>query len=313
MPATASLRALLTGLIDYAGLFPPAGLAMGPAVRNYATYLEGPHAWMLGRFICPASRLEEFRREAAPLLPREVLEGDPPWRVSVLIDGDLDENLDSVFAFNHEHADPERGLAVIDAVEVKAPAGATADRLDDLLERVPDDIFPFVEIPTGTQGGGGDPRGLVAALAGSGAGAKIRTGGITPASIPSPGEVAEFICACDAAEVAFKATAGLHHPVRGEHALTYEPASPRAVMHGFLNVFLGACIFHKEVPCREELVLLLEETDASRFRFDDRSAAWRNRQISTVDIAEVRDTFALSFGSCSFEEPVEDLVRLGLL
>lgn len=311
MPAVPeSLRALLTGLIDYAGLFPPAKLPMQPAVQNFACYLAGPHSWALGRFICPVSRLEEYRREASPLLPLDIIDSLPPWRISALIDGELAENIDSIFAFNHEHAEPARGLAVIDAVELKLPPDADAERIDDLLENIPDDIFPFIEVPVGPDA---DFRGPIAALAGAGAGAKIRTGGITPEAFPTTEAVARFITACDAADVPFKATAGLHHPIRAEYNLTYEPNCPRGIMHGFLNVFFGACIFHKEVPPHEELVALLEETDPTRFRFNDRSAAWRNRQLDTTDIADVRDTFALSYGSCSFEEPIEDLKRLGML
>jgi len=35
--------------------------------------------------------------------------------------------------------------------------------------------------------------------------------------------------------VPFKATAGLHHPLRCIHPLTHEPNSPAAAMHGFLT------------------------------------------------------------------------------
>ena len=53
----AGLRALLEGVFDYAGLFPPARLDMAETVRNYARYLDDEHAWMLGRFIVPTARL----------------------------------------------------------------------------------------------------------------------------------------------------------------------------------------------------------------------------------------------------------------
>ena len=56
----ASLRALLSGVVDYAGLFPPAGLPLDQAIRNYARYRQGSDAWMLGRFVIPAARLAEF-------------------------------------------------------------------------------------------------------------------------------------------------------------------------------------------------------------------------------------------------------------
>jgi len=66
---TEALRALLAGAIDYAGLFPPAGLDMPEAARNYANYRSGPHAWALGRFIVPSARLNEV---------------DPDWKCVVL-------------------------------------------------------------------------------------------------------------------------------------------------------------------------------------------------------------------------------------
>ena len=74
--------------------------------------------------------------------------------------------------------------------------------------------------------------------------AKIRTGGVKPEAIPAPSKVAAFITACAERRLPFKATAGLHHPVRGNYPLTYETSAPQAVMHGFLNVLmaLGVCL-----------------------------------------------------------------------
>src|SRR6185503_6096765 len=111
------------------------------------------------------------------------------------------------------------------------------DEIDDRLDQLPEDLFPFVEFPAEVVNGG-DARGFIAALAGHSAAAKVRTGGVTPEAFPAPGKLAEFISACHGAGVPFKATAGLHHPVRAEYPLTYEPGCPRGVMHGFLNVFL---------------------------------------------------------------------------
>src|SRR4051812_8134371 len=57
----ASVRTFLSQIIDYAGLFPPAKLPLEDAVR---TYLHGrkisPERWMLGRFVCPTTRLHEL-------------------------------------------------------------------------------------------------------------------------------------------------------------------------------------------------------------------------------------------------------------
>ena len=143
----------------------------------------------------------------------------------------------------------------------------------------------------------------------AGAFAKLRTGGLKPEAIPGVADVAAFIRACAERRLPFKATAGLHHPVRAAHPLTYEPDSPRAVMHGFLNVFLAAAFaLHGD----RDIEPVLAETDPAAFRFDDR-AHWRDRSLSAGEVREARSHFAHSFGSCSFDEPVRDLEALGLL
>ena len=135
--------------------------------------------------------------------------------------------------------------------------------------------------------------------------AKIRTGGITPDAFPAIGNVAEFLRACKAKGVAFKATAGLHHPLRCVRPLTYEPNAALGTMHGFLNVFLAAAMV-------DDAEAILRETDPTAFRFDDDGASWRDRRVSIDDLKAMR-RFATSFGSCSFEEPIDDLKELGWL
>jgi hypothetical protein len=139
--------------------------------------------------------------------------------------------------------------------------------------------------------------------------AKVRTGGVKPEAIPAVADVAAFIRACAERRLAFKATAGLHHPLRAEYALTYAADAPRAVMHGFLNVFLASAFaWHG----RRDIEPVLAETDAAAFRFDDR-AHWRDWSLDAAQVREARTQFAHAFGSCSFEEPVRDLETLGLL
>ncbi len=143
----------------------------------------------------------------------------------------------------------------------------------------------------------------------AGAFAKIRTGGVTPDAIPSVDSLAAYILACAERRLPFKATAGLHHPVRSNRALTYEADSRCAIMHGFINVFLAAAFAWQG---QRHIHDLLAETDPAAFRFDEH-AHWRDWSLSVDQIAEARRNFAHSFGSCSFEEPVEDLKRFGWL
>ncbi len=314
---TRSLRTLLSDIVDYAGLFPPAGLGMQTAVENFARAGAGEHEWMLGRFVCPSGRLRELSQSGAALMPgtfatsgyRERAEISEPWGVSVLLDGSdiakLRSELLLVEEFNDRHSREEAGLARIDMAEVKV---ADVHQIDPALDEIPEDVFPFFEFPVTT-----DCRGFVAALAGNSAGAKIRTGGIVGNAFPTPDEVSAFLQACAAADVPFKATAGLHHPVRGCQRLTYEPDSASCTMHGFLNLFVAATLVRAIKPDENLTRLVLQEEDLSNFRFSEEILGWKEFLADVTDVALARESFALSFGSCSFDEPVEDLRRLGLL
>lgn len=314
---TESLRALMTGLIDYSGVFPPAALGMPEAVKNYATYLAGEHAPVLKRFICRASALPQLSEHGGIVMPgtyatsgyTEMAGIADPWSVSAVIDGELDKCLDLIDAFNERHESIDHGQARVTAIEMKI--GEVGD-IDDALDEIPSDLAVAFELPSAVVFGG-DPRGFVAALAGGEACAKIRCGGVTPELIPPTEGVAAVINACAIAEVAFKCTAGLHHPVRAEQRLTYDEHPPRAVMHGFFNVFVGAMLVRTRAISPAELVQVLEETDPSAFTFDDDGCAWRGNMVPTDRVARCRESFCLGYGSCSFTEPIEDLRELGLL
>lgn len=309
-----SVRTLMAGLIDYAGLFPPAKLSMQAACEAYARARMGEHAWVLGRFICPASRLAELSKVAAVMMPgthatsgyREHADVLEPWRVSALVGDDVPGDIARIGEFNQRHCAEDRGLAAVDAVELRA---ASAEQVEQALDAIPDDLFPFFEVPVI----GADPRGLVAALAGSAAAAKIRTGGVTADAFPTPDQVAAFLVACAAAEVPFKATAGLHHPVRAEHPLTYEPGCPRGVMHGFLNVFLAATFVRCTGADGRRAAEVLSCTDPRQFHFTEEGVRFGGLFAEDTCLAESREAFALAYGSCSFDEPITDLRGLGLL
>ncbi|MDX9910240.1 MAG: hypothetical protein RBS39_00265 [Phycisphaerales bacterium] len=308
-----SLEALTGGLIDYAGLYPPAKLDMQASVENYARYAQSEERAMLGRFICPASRLREFSKAAAPLLPgtfatsgyREHADHMEAWPVSVVADVSLDEAIDLISRFNEHHDREEHGLATIDAIELRP---MPIEEVDATLEALPDELMAFFEIDWRT-----DPRGAIASLSGTGCAAKIRTGGVTPDAIPPANAIARFINACSLADVPLKGTAGMHHPLRSEHGLTYEPDAPRGVMHGFVNFFLACALLHDRAIDEDAAARVLSETDPGAFDFDDARASWRGRSASLEALARARQHLALSYGSCSFEEPVSDLRELGWL
>jgi hypothetical protein len=144
-----------------------------------------------------------------------------------------------------------------------------------------------------------------------GAFAKIRTGGLVASAIPSSPDLMEFMTQCRRLSTAFKATAGLHHPLGGNHRLTYASDSPSARMYGFLNVLFAAC-WLRQGGSREIALAALEETDPQAFSWTD-SGSWKDHSVDANQIVAARRSFIHSFGSCSFVEPVEELETLGWL
>ena len=288
-----ALHALLEGLIDYAGLFPPASLDMQAAVRNYSAYRASDEAWMLGRFVVPAQRLAEFSSAFAEACCDEQTS---PWLLSVLSTGDAAENTGLVSSFSE-------GAAFLDAIELKV---VNAAQVEEQLAAMPSDMPAYVEV-TAQQ-----IDGVLPVLKKSGVRAKIRTGGIAADLIPSAQEIAHFLFGCANAKVPFKATAGLHHPLRSMQNLTYDESSATAMMHGFVNVFVAATVAYQGASV-DEMIDVLNEQSSTAFQWEKYMLKWHNYFLSAKQIKAARQNFAISFGSCSFTEPVDDLKTLGWL
>jgi hypothetical protein len=301
-----SLRDLLSGLIDYAGLFPPAALDMRTATRKYAEYRESEYRWALGRFVVPVARLDEFEKAVEGILPDGGWEGDEFWRLSALSGGDLSSDLNRIAEFNKKCAtlDSPAGVAIIDAIEIKAARPAD---IENAMKLTPAKLTPYFEIPIGD-----DPSELIKSVAETEARAKVRTGGVTADAFPASFDLARFIKICAEEDVPFKATAGLHHPLRSVNRLTYAPDSASAMMHGFLNVFLAAAFAQSGMDV-DRLVELLEEKSPEAFQFDSGGVTWRDEMIVRGQLRNSRNLLAIAFGSCSFEEPIEDLKKIVLL
>jgi len=297
-PSTA-LAALLENVLDYAGLFPPASLDMRAVVTRYAEHVAGPAAWMLERIIIPVARLDEFEEHARALLPRDGY----PWPLSCLTvaasDPALPRDLERIAAFNTRHAQSGDGLAEVDFIEVKA---ATSEEIERAVDLIPEEIVPFFEIAPGPQ-----MRGLVAAIAGTGAGAKIRTGGVTKDLYPAAEAVASFLAACAGADVPVKATASMHHPLRTHNA------SSGALEYGFLNFFLAAAVAYVAGEDEGRIRAILDLREAGAIRFEGDRVTVGGVTLRDEEIEHARMAFAISFGSCSFDEPVAELTSMGLL
>jgi hypothetical protein len=295
-----AIDALVSGLIDYAGLFPPASEDMRKALEHYASYREGRDRSALGRFIVPVSRLKELEDAGTDLMPRGP--GSDPWRLSALVAEDIRAAGEEMLKFNcHHWSDSKVGHALIDVVELKA---STVEEVEQRRSKIPAFFTPYFEIPLK-----GDVRPLVHAIAQAGARAKVRTGGVTPESIPPATAIIDFIVACRSERVPFKATAGLHHPIRGPYRLTYERDSAVGTMYGFVNVFVAAALIYAGVS-ESTAIAALEESDPHAFVFKNDAILWRDKRITSGQIEAARQEFAVSFGSCSFREPIDDLTPL---
>lgn len=261
-------RKLFGGLIDYAGVFPPADLGLAEALRLYRRAADGTHGWMLGPCLVTAGHLGRL----------------PPGRTAPFLAVVLDHPARQVGARRD-----------IRWIETPVSAEAAGEQVRSAAAKSP---VVYAESP--------DPAhpaylGTLAALRGEGldARAKIRTGGSGPRSFPSVERLARFIESALALGVPFKATAGLHHPIR-------RPSRPDgATEHGFINLL--AAVRAALAGDGDAARGALRESDPGRF--DPHSAVWRGVGRG-IDPGAVRRVFR-SFGSCSFDGPARRLHRLG--
>ncbi len=286
-----ALRTLVAGVVDFAGLFPPASLPMDDAVANYATYRASDDAWMLGRFVVPVARLDEW----AASMSRLAHDSAGAWhgaRLSALLSGEFAREADQIVAFNVQ---APFGVQ-IDVTEgrVHSPDAVLA-----LAAALPDGVMLYCEIPHRD-----DPAALLQAVHTAGVRAKIRTGGVTPDAFPTPTEIVRFLRRCYEFGVTAKATAGLHHPLRGDYRLTYAPDAIRGTMYGYLNVFLAAAAIGAGLA-DDAATLILLSTDP--VQVDDDVIRVAGFSLSAAALEAARRDSLVAFGSCSFREPLDEL------
>jgi hypothetical protein len=279
-----AIECLLADLFDYAGLFPPACLDMHSAVRNYLEYSCGSHAQALGRFVVDLNRFPYLWDAAGDYL-RTI-------RLSLLA------------AANSDWSEVQRILDqgyCVDSIEIKAAAPA---EILCLAKAIPAGPEVYFEVPWSHA-----RMEMLDAIAAAGGRVKVRMGGTQPDAFPSTKAVAELLKDLAERRLAFKATAGLHHPVRARHPVTGAPESPTATMHGFVNFACAAALAHFGSEAAE-LHSVLEEEDPDAWRIELDSITWRSRQWSADQLRTLRKEFLISVGSCSFTDPMRDLEAL---
>ncbi|HEY1429190.1 MAG TPA: hypothetical protein VGF18_06425 [Candidatus Tumulicola sp.] len=301
------VRAAFSRLIDYAGLFPPAALDERSALDEYDATVAGPNEWLVGRFVAPLSRLEALA---------VLRDAERPLAVTLILDVDRDARrwFDSLAAAVADAGSirAEGSEIAIQALEVPLPsvqavresADAPVAQAAALLERSRLQGLPvYLELPTGIEGERLDSA--MSALARSGLYAKVRCGGTVAEAFPSVERVAEFVAAAARHNVAFKATAGLHHPVRHVDPTT------GFTMHGFFNLVAAAALAPDIAPA--DLTAVVAEEDPQAFSFDESALRWRDRRVDIGELGRMRSHAFHAYGSCSVQEPVDDLTALGVM
>lgn len=303
----AGLRALLDGLIDYAGLFPPARLPLATALANYARYRDTPERWMLGRFILPAGQLAAL--DEGLMAP---FTSDKPLTLSLLCQTWADD-----LAAARAATARWGSRLQIEALETRLPPTAA-----------PTDYLAATDRALHTTGFAGRPvffelpfdahwearlEPTVAALAayrstsGAAAGFKLRCGGLTSDSVPTPRQVAQALLVCRDQGAPLKATAGLHHPWR-----RLDP-DLGVLTHGFINLFGGGALAQAGDLNLEATTAILTATEPASFHFSAAGLRWGAWTADAAHIQTARQTLLPAFGSCSFDEPRADLRAFGWL
>lgn len=290
-----STQALFSSIVDYAGLFPPAKLDLQTAMKTYDRAQSSPQHWLLGRFIVPTSRLQTFQDLLLTFSQTSDEHHEAYWSLSVI----LTEGWEIALA--------EQASLMQRILAVEIPPLSPLD-IERVMLRLPVGVEAFFEIPL-TE----NLTPYLKVLKQTGAFAKIRTGGITIDAFPSVIQLSQCMAAFADAEIPFKATAGLHHPLPAHHPICYEPDSPLAKMHGFLNVAVTAALLYQQRLSPADTLGVLQESSVEAFQFTSEGIAWRDRVVTIATIENARQQFFRSFGSCSFDEPVSGLKELNLL
>lgn len=288
----ASARALMAGAVDYAGLFPPAQLPLADALAEYRRALAGADAWMLGRFIVPAVQLSVL----ADAVGRDAHDGRG-WTVSAIVREHMDEDAAAVQAFNQRAANQH---VRVDTIECRP---SSSDSITWLAKTFSPAFTVHVEV-----GVGPTARDDLRVVARHQLRAKVRTGGLAPDAFPAPASLVAFIESARDVGVPFKATAGLHHAMRGAYFLSDEIGAPSATMHGFVNLMLATAAVGERLPTTTAAALLTR-TDHSALVFDDERVRWGDVELSIDAIGRMREAQCVSFGACSFREPADEYRR----
>ncbi|MEU3889697.1 hypothetical protein [Streptomyces sp. NPDC029041] len=266
-------------LFDDAALFPPGNAAMADALEGHLAWKASAEAAYVGAFVCSDARWPELVKHL-PTASR--------IKASVTVPGGMDGLSAAVAAASNT---PKTTLV---AVEVPLLRGQRVAALTTQLDReLPAHTTGYLEVPVGEV-----DHALCRSLALTRHRLKLRTGGTTATAFPTENELAAAIGHATLNRLSFKLTAGLHHAVRHRDPVTgFEH-------HGFLNVLLATSAVLAGSPASSVASILADRNPAS--------VAEAFRRLDAETTHSVRRQFE-SFGTCSIDEPLDDLTALGLI
>lgn len=298
-----SLDALMSAAIDYAGMFPPAKLALADAVSEYLDLRSGANSWIVDHFVVGSSKLVELEAE----LRLQASQRDKMPAVTLsLVGSPLEDGASASKTLDRDIARIQDSTAKVEAYEVKVPSDThlnsclRAIKKSGLLDL---DIPVYLEFPWNSDMSDAIYE-AVSVL--EEIGFKARTGGTEATAFPTVQHVADFIVNMASLDMPFKFTAGLHEPLR------YDDSELIVTRHGFLNVMLASALALTQDLNHKEITEVLELTDPKQITFGDEHIQALGFQIEPEDLEDFWQSFG-GFGSCSIEEPIAGLKRLGYL
>ncbi|MBA4537501.1 hypothetical protein H1Z61_10245 [Bacillus aquiflavi] len=312
MKSSPSLHVLLERLIDYAGLFPPANLSLIKAIENYANYINSNDSWMLGPFIIPVAKINELPHYRELFLNKKALELSVVGRKSSDEEQcfvQFREDLKLIHHFSRENSD----WSNVKVYEIPLPPIVPTNNLIKEASTGAKELGMKVYCELTMLNGDNWLNNLSSTLDvisefnsrhKEKVGVKLRAGGIKAEMFPSTEKVASVIALCRDLNLPIKFTAGLHHPVR----MYREEVKTK--MHGFLNIFLSGMLAYHFNLNKKIIEEIISDENIEHFMIKNDSLAWKHFCITAQEMKELRNHSLCSFGSCSFDEPKDELLDL---
>ncbi|MBC8197748.1 MAG: hypothetical protein H8E60_07680 [Candidatus Marinimicrobia bacterium] len=300
-----SLKLFLTKLIDYAGLFPPAKLQLKLALNNYNNDIKCLDKWMLSQFILPLSNLNNITEKMMDGFSQNF-----PLKLS-LLSNDLDLDIDQLFLFKDKFGEKVEFSGLESKILDIHSFHTILEKTNEVQNKNQLNMASFFELPTQENWIDKMIKSIEIITEfnfnhNSNFGFKLRCGGVEPYMFPSPENIAETIIICIQNNISLKFTAGLHHPVR------HYNDSIQTKMFGFFNIFIGGMLAKKYRFNHVELIEVLIDQSSNNFKFKEEGLSWKKYNLSNKEIIQFRENDFISYGSCSFNEPREDLTKLGI-